>query len=115
MPIGHVSLPTTPTTYKPMRDFYLAALAPLGYTLYFEKDGVFLGLQRNRDPDFWLHGSAAGADPGEEGKREVEEMRLVDGKLSAEENRKRVGQGRTHVAFSVGGKGAVEGWYRAAV
>jgi hypothetical protein len=107
MPIGHISLATTPTSYKPMRDFYVATLAPLGYTLFEEKDGCYLGLQKNHDPDFWLHccTDAGGADT----------LPLVDASLTADENRKLLGRGRTHVAFSVGSAKVVDEWYRNAV
>lgn len=104
MPLGHISLPTTPSTYKPMRDFYLATLTPLGYTVYEEQEGVFFGLQSNHNPDFWLHCAPPGSA----------ELPLVDRSLTAEENRKVLG-GRTHLAFTVGGKKAVEAWFRNAV
>ncbi len=107
MPIGHVSLPTTPATFKPMREFYLATLAPLGYTLFMEKDDTFLGLQANYDPDFWLH-CGGKSDPS--GLPE-----LVDPTLNAEENRKRLPKGKAHVAFNVGSRALVEKWFQNAV
>jgi hypothetical protein len=108
MPIGHVSLPTTPATYKAMREFYLATLAPLGYSLFMEQEGVFLGLQVCRNPDFWLHCGGADRDSSAAAQ-------LVDSSLSAEENKKRLSGGRAHVAFSVGSQKLVGEWYRNAV
>ncbi len=108
MPIGHVSLPTTPPTYKAMRDFYLATLAPLGYSLFMEQEGAFLGLQVCRDPDFWLH---CGGKPDDTGAS----PQLVDISLSAEENKKRLPGGRAHVAFAVKSQKLVGEWYRNAV
>jgi hypothetical protein len=93
-----------------MRAFYLAALAPLGYTIFKEETNNFLGLQCNHNPDFWLHGSSGG------GCDDGKESLVVDGGLTADENRKRLGGGgRAHVAFEVGSRAVVEEWFRGAV
>ncbi|KAK4104447.1 hypothetical protein N658DRAFT_513334 [Parathielavia hyrcaniae] len=114
MPLGHVSLAATPSTYKPMRDFYLSVLAPLGYTLFEEKEGCYLGLQTNYNPDFWLHCGGGGSGDGD-----GDDMLLVDPSLTADENRKRLGvrgnTGRAHVAFNVASRRMVDVWYRNAV
>jgi len=39
--------------YERARDFYLAALAPLGYALVMEFDGV-AGLGADGNPDLWI-------------------------------------------------------------
>jgi catechol 2,3-dioxygenase-like lactoylglutathione lyase family enzyme len=36
------------------KDFYLAALAPLGYSVFMEIDDAVCGLQVGGKPDFWL-------------------------------------------------------------
>ena len=109
MPLSHVSLPTPPSAYARMRAFYLAALAPLGYTIFKEETNNFLGLQCNHNPDFWLHGC-------DDGKGGPPPPLVVDGGLTAVENRKKLGGGgRAHVAFEVGSRGVVEEWFRGAV
>jgi hypothetical protein len=96
MPISHVSLPTGPSHYKAMRDFYVSILAPLGYTVFMEKEDEVLGMgPKNAAPDFWLHC----------GGSELEEF---DGDL---ENR----GGKTHVAFQASSAKAVDAWYKLAV
>jgi len=44
--------------YERARDFYLAALAPLGYVLVMEFDGV-AGLGARGEPDLWIHRGGA--------------------------------------------------------
>lgn len=106
MSLHHISLPISPSAYKPMRDFYLATLGPLGYTPFKEHEGVFCGLRaRNMSPDFWLH---CGGDDSES------KLTRADPTLSADENRKVLGH-RTHVAFGVCSRREVESWYRAAM
>lgn len=105
MPLGHVSLPTTPSTHARMRDFYASILQPLGYKVYKEQALLFCGLGTHLGPDFWLHCGGDDSDIN---------MKTVDPSLPADENRKRL-SGRTHVAFDVGSRGAVDGWYKNAV
>jgi hypothetical protein len=98
MALGHVSLPAGPSNWAAMRAFYIAALAPLGYSVYFEGDKSFVGMKtRTGGPDFWLHYSGenlpAVAADGKDGERRT----------------------RTHVAFDVGSRRAVDAWYRNAV
>ncbi|KAL2136959.1 hypothetical protein VTI74DRAFT_11141 [Chaetomium olivicolor] len=102
MPLGHVSLPTGPGNFKAMRAFYVNTLSPLGYKVFEEKDGVYLGLMHTHmNPDFWLH---CGGD----------DLVEVDPRLTADENRKVLGA-RTHVAFNVASKRIVDEWYRNAL
>ncbi len=90
MSLGHVGLATGPGSHEEMRAFYVAALAPLGYRVYLEQAGQFVGLGGAAGPDFWLH----------RGDDEVEPARAG---------------GRAHVAFAVGGRSQVDQWYRNAV
>lgn len=113
MTLNHVSLPTTPATHARMRDFYLASLKPLGYTPFKEQSGVFLGLQRNHRPDFWLHCCNGWSDDSQ-GKGQDEEAQLVNPNLSADENRKKL-KGWAHIAFEVSSKKTVDEWFKAAV
>ncbi|KAK4171435.1 Glyoxalase/Bleomycin resistance protein/Dihydroxybiphenyl dioxygenase [Triangularia setosa] len=101
MPINHVSLPTGPRNFVLMRDFYLAVLQPLGFKIYKQLDGHFIGMQpKHAGPDFWLHCGGQDFDP-------------VDPELSAKENLKT--RGRSHVAFDVGSRTEVDEFYAAAL
>ncbi|KAK9783453.1 hypothetical protein SCAR479_00012 [Seiridium cardinale] len=97
MPISHVSLATGASKWAAMRSFYLTALAPLGYTIYFEKENYMLGLKpSNGVADFWIH---TGND----------EQVAYDG--TDVENR----PGRAHVAFNVESQEDVDKFYNAAM
>lgn len=100
MPLGHVSLPTGPSNYKAMRDFYAATLKPLGYTVFLEKEGHVCGFQAYAGPDFWLHCGG-------------EDFAPVSPDLPPDESLK--ARGRTHVAFNAASRGQVDEWYRDAV
>ncbi|KAI5928522.1 Glyoxalase/Bleomycin resistance protein/Dihydroxybiphenyl dioxygenase [Camillea tinctor] len=100
MPISHISLATGPARFAAMRDFYLAALAPLGYITYYESAGSMLGLRpAGGPPDFWLH-----AGNGEQPDFAIPEGGKVDDR-----------PGRAHVAFEVQEQGLVDRWHEAAV
>ncbi|KAK3365545.1 Glyoxalase/Bleomycin resistance protein/Dihydroxybiphenyl dioxygenase [Lasiosphaeria ovina] len=96
MSLGHVSLPTGPSHFKEMRDFYAATLKSIGYKVYMEKEGNFCGLQGYMGgPDFWLHcGGEDFAAGTATGKR---------------------GAGLAHVAFTVGSRKQVDQWYQSAL
>jgi catechol 2,3-dioxygenase-like lactoylglutathione lyase family enzyme len=96
MPIAHVSLPTGPSKYEEMRDFYTAILAPLGYKKFMEIEGKTYGMgPKNGSPDFWIHSGP-------------KEMDAFDGDL--------VNRGaRTHVCFLVNSTREVHEWHAAAV
>ncbi|KAK7751800.1 hypothetical protein SLS62_006286 [Diatrype stigma] len=105
MGISHISLATGPARFAAVRAFYLAALAPLGYTAYIDRpdDGV-LGLRpRDGPPDFWLH-AGNGEQPdaftaaGGEGAFDVEKR-----------------PGRAHVAFGAENPEVVDRWFEGAV
>ncbi|KAJ3148376.1 hypothetical protein HDU86_007485 [Geranomyces michiganensis] len=59
--IDHVGLPVKDLVRS--KAFYLAALAPLGYTQFMDV-GTAVGLGVNNKPDFWLHLAPAGSNPG---------------------------------------------------
>jgi catechol 2,3-dioxygenase-like lactoylglutathione lyase family enzyme len=50
--IDHVSLSVR--DYQKSKDFYVAALAPLGYELLHEFEGRVGGFGRDRKPAFWI-------------------------------------------------------------
>lgn len=110
MPLHHISLAApSPKSYAAMRNFYNTVLTPLGYSVFKEQDGLFCGWKtKTGGIDFWLHAGPCGEDGV------VEEVQMVDPALTAEENKKRLGA-RTHLAFEVGGRAEVEGWWREAV
>lgn len=96
MPVSHVSLPTGPSHYKLMRQFYVDSLSTLGYTVYLEKDTEILGLgPKNAAPDFWLHCGNS-------------RLQKFDGNLEKR-------GGKTHVAFEARSRKAVDEWYKAAL
>jgi hypothetical protein len=108
MPLGHVSLPTGPSHYKEMRDFYKTILKPIGYTVFMEKEGNVCGLHTMMGgPDFWLHCG------GEDFPKVVNP---ASASLAAGEQveKKKVG-GRTHVGFNVSSRKQVDEWYRNAL
>lgn len=97
MPISHLSLATGASKWAAMRSFYLTALAPLGYSIYFEKENYMLGLKpQNGPPDFWLH--AGNGDQAPYGGTDVE-------------NR----PGKAHVAFDVENWDMVDKFFEAAM
>ncbi|KAK4183529.1 Glyoxalase/Bleomycin resistance protein/Dihydroxybiphenyl dioxygenase [Podospora australis] len=101
MPVNHVSLPTGPSNFKRMREFYLTTLQPIGYKIYKEHDAHFCGMQPAlAGPDFWLHCGG-------------EDFVPVDPELSAEENLRTCG--RVHVAFDASSRRQVDEWYQNAI
>lgn len=121
MPVHHVSLPTTPSTHAAMRAFYLATLQPLGYGVFKEKAGVFLGLHTNMNPDFWLHCCSSGSaehpvidEEGHPPSGEQVQKKEKGGDVLVENGEKQAHAG-THVAFEVGSRREVEVWYENAV
>jgi predicted GTPase len=96
MPIGHISLPTGPSTFKQLQTFYLAILKPLGYTIYLENHPRLYGMASSAGPDFWLH---------------CEDTELP--KLNVTAGVKPVG--KIHVAFNAESREMVDGWYRIAM
>ena len=96
MPVSHVGLTTGSKHYKEMRDFYVTILAPLGYQVFMEEAGTYLGLApKHGAPDFWLHGS-----PGESEKFQGDVEKRSGG---------------AHVAFDAKSRQAVDAWYKVAM
>ncbi|KAI1847968.1 hypothetical protein JX265_001973 [Neoarthrinium moseri] len=96
MPISHVSLATGASMWKAMRSFYLDALTPLNYVVYYEKENEMLGLRpQNGEPDFWLH-----VGNGEQPAYENGDVK----------NR----PGRAHIAFDVESREVVDKFFTAA-
>ncbi|KAF8882162.1 glyoxalase/bleomycin resistance protein/dioxygenase [Gymnopilus junonius] len=61
MPFHHIQLVVS--SEKEAKKFYVAALAPLGYTDVHSVEGVFSGLGVNGKPDFFLRGPKDGESP----------------------------------------------------
>jgi hypothetical protein len=96
MPIAHVSLPTGPSNFAAMREFYIQILTPLGYRIFMEHDKAVIGfVQKHAGPDFWIHC----------GDTEHEKF---GGSLEKR-------GGKTHVAFTAKSKAEVDRWYAAAM
>ena len=96
MTISHVSLATGQKHFKEMRDFYVSILAPLGYSVFMEEAGKYIGMgPKNAAPDFWLHCGGT-------------EFDKFDGNVEKRD-------GKTHVAFQAGSVKAVHRWYNNAV
>ena len=99
MPLGHVSLSTGKLHFEQMRDFYTAVLAPLGYAIVMQKEGVFAGFSpKYGAPDFWLHGDGDTSPAFDQAKDKVRERK-----------------GKVHVAFDVSSKQVVRNWYENAL
>ncbi len=96
MSLHHVSLATGQAHFKEMRDFYLAALQPLGYKMYLEKEGIVCGLRGSSGPDLWLHCG------GQDFPRITEATKDKRG-------------GKPHVAFAASGPQQVNDWYKNAM
>lgn len=96
MPVGHISLPTGPSTFRQMRAFYLAILKPLGYTVYLENNPRLYGMASSAGPDFWLHCEDA----------ELPTLASLAGAKPV---------GKTHVAFNAESRAAVDAWYQTAI
>lgn len=110
MSIDHVGLSVSPSAFKTTRDFYLAALKPLGYTIYMEKNdqdaggASFIGFKNAcRDPNFWLHGG--GSD------NENTAAQLVDAANYETEELRKKQPVRSHVAFAAPSRKVVDEWY----
>lgn len=79
-----------------MRDFYVSILAPLGYNVFIEEEGAYLGMApKNGAPDFWLHCGGT-------------EFDKFDGNVEKRD-------GKAHVAFQVSSTKDVHNWYKNAV
>lgn len=92
MTIAHISLPVS--SLSDATAFYLEALKPLGYGIFMKLDHcVGLGVKYEA-PDFWLHRC-----PDLKGGMEKEKGERIE----------------MHVAFKAPSRGAVEGFWGAAL
>lgn len=83
-----------------MRDFYVAILTPLGYSIFMEKDQAFLSMQHPLSgPDFWLYN---GGDPN------LPQVKPEDYATKEKADAQDV---RTHLAFAADNQKAVDEWY----
>lgn len=104
MPIHHVGLSCNGSTFKAMRDFYVAILAPLGYTIFMEKENVFVAMQHPASgPDLWIH---TGGDPN---------LAVVKPEDYSTKERRDAQDVRTHLAFSADSQRLVDEWYDVAM
>lgn len=109
MSLAHVSIPTGPTKFKAMRDFYVASLESIGYAIYAESEPwtasevaagagpQYIGLQSKGRPDFWLHAGA----------KDIPQATYTDQQPHSE----MAGQG-IHVAWMVESDAKVYEWYQ---
>lgn len=56
--IDHITLHVS--DFAKSKEFYLAALQPLGYATVMEFEGFGVGMGVNGKPDFWIKGDGAG-------------------------------------------------------
>ena len=110
MSLHHISI--TVNDIDKIRDFYLAALKPLGYKVFMTfQEGKVVGLGSSLSgPVFWLASSAA---PTADGDKRHKDM---DFKKEAEEMKQlRQVTGPMHVAFSASNRQQVRAFYDAAM
>ncbi|KAJ2892648.1 hypothetical protein MKZ38_009492 [Zalerion maritima] len=99
MPLGHVSLSTGKLQFDRMRQFYIDILAPLGYGIFKEESGCYVGFApKYGSPDFWLHADGSMEKPFDPAVDMVDER-----------------QGKTHVAFAAHSPKVVQRWHEAAL
>jgi hypothetical protein len=94
--VSHVALSTGKKKYKEMCNFYRKILAPLGYYVFMEEEGVYFAMEpKGGFPDFWLY----------PGSTEIEKF---DGNVAERGS-------KTHVAFYANSRKEVDDWYRVAM
>ena len=104
MPLNHISINVA--DIDKMREFYLAALKPLGYRVVMEFDGKIVGMGGSFIPDFWLASLDAPSADGSE-------TRHKDPNSLKPDNRSPTG--RMHIAFSASSRQKVREFYAAAM
>lgn len=98
---------------KESRDFYLAALKPLGYKIKLELlDGEVLGLGAGFGPDFWLVGPNA---PGADGSDKRHNKDATGDLIDRTQVKPRAKTGPLHIAFSAKNRAQVRKFYEAAM
>lgn len=106
MPLNHISI--TVADINKARDFYVAALKPLGYKIVMNiADGKVLGFGGMCGPDFWL---ASVDSPNADGS-EVRHKDLQGGEKPVEKS----ATGRVHIAFSASSRQKVREFHETAM
>ena len=97
MPLSHYGLPVG-AHFKAMRDFYVAILKPIGYSIKVDPGYDYCGFaEENKRPDFWLGGG-----------RKEDGLKTYDGELT-----NRVAP--IHFAFEAKSREQVDEWYENAM
>jgi catechol 2,3-dioxygenase-like lactoylglutathione lyase family enzyme len=107
MPLHHISINVV--DIDKARDFYVAALKPLGYKITMSLlDGKVLGFGGMCGPDFWL---ASVDTPSADGS-EVRHKDLPESNVKSVE---KAPSGRVHIAFGASNRQKVREFYKAAM
>jgi len=111
MPLHHISINVA--DLDKLREFYLAALKPLGYKIKMTfLEGEVIGLGAGFAPDFWLTGpNAPGADGSDKRHNKDPTGELVD----RTQVKPRVKTGPMHIAFAARNRAQVRKFYEAAM
>lgn len=97
MPLSHYGLPVG-AHFKAMRDFYVAILKPIGYSIKVDPGYDYCGFaEENKRPDFWLGGG-----------RKEDGLKTYDRELT-----NRVAP--IHFAFEAKSREQVDEWYENAM
>ena len=75
MPIDHVSLPVADLAAA--TEFYLAALEPLGYSVYLKLDVIVGYVAPGHGPDFWLAPVAGAKDKADGVEVKIPQIHLA--------------------------------------
>ena len=107
MPLHHMSINVT--DIEKSRDFYLAALKPLGYKLQMQfLGGKVLGFGGFFGPDFWLASLDATSPDGSNTRNDPKAPAPTTGVL-------RKPTGPMHLAFAASNRKQVRAFYEAAM
>ncbi|KDR72935.1 hypothetical protein GALMADRAFT_125796 [Galerina marginata CBS 339.88] len=111
MPLHHLGINVR--DIKEARDFYLAALKPLGYGVMMSfAEGEVLGLGPGCNPDFWLAGPSQAAAGGTEKVSAIPEN---EESANEETQKPRTKTGPLHLAFTAKDREQVRKFYDAAI
>ncbi|KIM44345.1 hypothetical protein M413DRAFT_443344 [Hebeloma cylindrosporum] len=100
---------------KESREFYLAALKPLGYKIKMSfLDGEVLGFGAGFAPDFWLAGPNTHVMEGSD-KRHNNKDSTGDSSTDGSQTKPRVKTGPMHIAFAAKNRAQVRKFYEAAI
>lgn len=111
MPLHHIGINVA--DLKESRDFYLAALKPLGYKIKMEfLDGEVLGFGAGFAPDFWLAGPNAPVVNGSDKRHNKDATGDLSDRTQVEPRAK---TGPLHIAFAAKNRAQVRKFYEAAM